>query len=100
MSAVTSDVNMNSRLRCGLIGAVLVGAILWAYWAVVREMVERWTDDPQYSHGYLVPLFSLFLLWHRRHLVPVQPARVGWLWLGLLLGGFVIRTASIQLRFA
>ena len=29
-------------------------------------MAERWRHEPQYSHGYLVPVFALFLLWHRR----------------------------------
>jgi exosortase len=32
-------------------------------------MVDRWTTDPQYSHGYLVPLFSLYLLWSRRKML-------------------------------
>lgn len=33
-------------------------------------MVERWTDDIEYggdySHGWLVPVLSLYLVWHRR----------------------------------
>src|ERR1019366_331343 len=29
--------------------------------------LERvWSQDPRYSHGYLVPLFSLYLIWSRR----------------------------------
>ena len=31
-----------------------------------RHHRGRWSDDPQYSHGYLVPLFALYLLWVRR----------------------------------
>ena len=34
-------------------------------------------QDPRYSHGYLVPVFSLYVLWLRRHLHP-SPARPGW----------------------
>jgi exosortase len=26
-------------------------------------MADKWSDDPQYSHGFLVPLFSGYLLW-------------------------------------
>jgi exosortase len=29
-------------------------------------MVRRWFQDPQYSHGVLVPVFALGLLWARR----------------------------------
>ncbi len=45
----------------------LVGAgLLWSYWPTLSDMVSRWTHEPQYSHGYLVPLFALILLWMRR----------------------------------
>jgi exosortase len=44
----------------------LAASCLWAYWPALVGMVDRWTHDPQYSHGYLVPVFALFLLWHRR----------------------------------
>lgn len=33
----------------------------WSYWPVFVEMADKWVHDPQYSHGYLVPAFSLFL---------------------------------------
>lgn len=58
-------------------------ALLWAYWPALAEMVGRWRIDPRYSHGFLVPLFSLFLLWFRRDML----AQVTWRprWWGLLL---------------
>ena len=47
------------------LGAVAV-ALLWVFWPTLAGVAERWGKDPQYSHGYLVPLFSLFLLgWWR-----------------------------------
>jgi exosortase len=33
-------------------------------------MADKWSNDPQYSHGFLVPLFAGYLLWHRRQLLP------------------------------
>src|SRR5437899_12787251 len=57
---------MTRRARFWIIPAALGGIILWSYWTTISEMAERWTDDPQYSHGYLVPIFSAFLLWFRR----------------------------------
>lgn len=38
-------------------------ALLWAYWPTFEFMAEKWTGDPQYSHGFLVPVFSCYLLW-------------------------------------
>ena len=34
----------------------------WAYLPMLRVFVHKWWTDPQYSHGFLVPAFSAFLL--------------------------------------
>lgn len=44
----------------------LTAATTWAYADTILKAAERWATDPQYSHGYLVPLFSLYLLYRRR----------------------------------
>jgi exosortase len=36
------------------------------YWAILRDMIAQWWDDPNYSHGFVVPLFSAFLVWRCR----------------------------------
>ena len=54
--------------------------LLWAYWPTLAVMAEKWSVDPQYSHGFLVPAFAAYLLWHRRHLLPNStpaPNRLG-----------------------
>jgi exosortase len=78
---------MTGRFRYWFVPAVFGVAILWAYWTTIAEMAERWTDDPQYSHGYLVPLFSAFLLWFRREkLREVRPVPNWWGVAILILG--------------
>lgn len=50
-----------------VVSAVALGALtLWAFWPVLVEMAIKWRDSPEYSHGYLVPLFGAYLLWMRR----------------------------------
>ncbi len=44
--------------------ALLFGATL--YWTVLPKLVHDWWDDPNFSHGFLVPLFSAWLIWERR----------------------------------
>ncbi len=47
----------------------LCGAgLVWAFWPTFDFMVEKWISDPQYSHGFLVPFFSAYLIY--RKLVP------------------------------
>src|SRR5262245_30816661 len=64
-SPATSGCFMSIRdaLRFWTVPVVLGGALLWAYAATLGEVVARWVDDPQYSHGFLVPVFAIFLLW-------------------------------------
>lgn len=32
-----------------------------SYWSTLASLVHRWNTDPNYSHGYFVPLVSLYL---------------------------------------
>jgi len=75
-----------------ILGALSV--VLWAYWATLVEVVERWATDPQYSHGFLVPLFSIYLLWSRREHLQQSDLRARWWGLGLVASGFLLRLAS------
>ncbi|HUR52865.1 MAG TPA: exosortase/archaeosortase family protein [Gemmataceae bacterium] len=42
--------------------AALVGLLGWAYFPMLRVFFDKWVNDPQYSHGFLVPFFSAYLL--------------------------------------
>jgi exosortase len=73
-----------------LLGAALLAAgLVWASWPALCSMASRWSHDPRYSHGFLVPLFSLWLLWHRRAELPAM--RPNWWGLSLIGLGSVIQ---------
>jgi len=70
--------------------AALAVCVFWAYWPTLARMAERWSSDPQYSHGILVPVFALVVLWSRRERFPPGPLTgswwgLAWLGIGLLL---------------
>lgn len=44
-----------------LLGAAALIMLVWSFFPTVMWMVGKWTDDPQYSHGFLVPFFSAYL---------------------------------------
>jgi exosortase len=48
---------------------LLASALVWACWPTLRSLHGVWAADPRYSHGFLVPLFSAYLLWTRRRRV-------------------------------
>jgi exosortase len=56
-----------ARWHGGAVAAGSLGlALLWSYGSTLEAMAERWWSDPQYSHGFLVPLFAAGVLWSRR----------------------------------
>jgi exosortase len=88
-----------SRNPVVLAAGPLIASLLWSYWPTLGELERTWAHDPRYSHGYLVPVFSLYVLWLRRHL---RSSRVGsnW-WIGvLILGcGATLRILAAYLYF-
>ena len=65
--------------RIGIAAGVLaiVGILAWSYGSSFEMLLRVW-EEPDYSHGYLVPFFSAFLLWHRRDMIPARPWRGAW----------------------
>jgi exosortase len=46
--------------------AAVLTAVAWAWYPTFVQLVQKWAHDPQYSHGFLVPFFALYLLHVRR----------------------------------
>jgi exosortase len=77
----------------------LAGVGLWAYWPTLGTMAHKWMSDPQYSHGYLVPVFAVVLLGLRRsHLAGVQFRINAW-GVPLFLVGVLLRLAAAAVAF-
>jgi len=46
--------------------AVLTGLMLFLQMPQLRWLVKKWISDPNWSHGFVIPLFSIYLLYSRR----------------------------------
>jgi len=44
----------------------LAGILLLLYFQTFTWLLDSWRNDPFYSHGFLVPVISLLILWSRR----------------------------------
>ena len=80
-----------------LVLALLAICTVWAYWPALAGMAFLWAHNPQYSHGFLVPVFGLVVLWARWQPHPAPAFRSSWWGLALLgaavglrlVGGYV-----------
>lgn len=73
-------------------GALLVAVLVGLYAPVLWRLVRQWYTDADYSHGFLVPLLSAYLIWQRRDKL-AQVARRPSNW------GFVVVLGALGLLF-
>jgi exosortase len=69
--------------------AILAVVSVWLYWHTLLHLVGQWWSDPNFSHGFFVPLFSAFVIWQeRRRLAGITP-QPSWTGLIVLLAGLM-----------
>lgn len=85
------------KLPPSLIAGVCVAlvAFIVSDWSAWGWLYEKWTTNPDNSHGLLVPAFAAWLLWQRRNMIAFPLTPVAWSW--VLLGSALI-AFSIFLR--
>ncbi len=81
------DVDVRSGATLSIVLTLSITALLAAlYYKILYLLGMQWYADPDYSHGFLVPLLSGYFVWERREklrALPVAPSP----WGIVLLGG-------------
>ena len=83
----------------GILAGLIGLSWLWSYWPTLGAMARQWSQDPRYSHGFLVAPFALYLLWARRQLRP-DPSGPRWPGLILLAGAGALRLLGAYTYFS
>jgi len=79
-------------LIVGLVGLAL--AVAWAYAGTLAELAHRWSNEADYSHGFLVPLVALAILWVRRHALSAASIQGNWWGLAVLALSLAMRLVA------
>ena len=69
---------------------VFIGLVVILYAPILKQLVMQWWNDPDYGHGFFVPLISGYVLWQQRARwvkIAVKPSNFGFL---VILGGIVL----------
>ena len=79
---------------------ILLGLLVGLFYHVeLRKLVNQWLADPNWSHGFIIPLFSLFLLYNwRREIRSTQRRVCLWGLLFVLLAFLIKAFAVVQLK--
>lgn len=62
--------NVRAKPQALIVLAALAALTAWAFWPTFTGLIHLWNTDDGYSHGYLVPAFSAYLLWSARDRFP------------------------------
>jgi len=83
--------------------AALASLSFWLYGSTLAHLVSQWRHDPNFSHGFFVPLFSAFVMWQERgrlrHIAP-KPAWPGQLILAFALCILIVGQLGAELFLA
>ncbi|HMB35110.1 MAG TPA: exosortase A [Methylomirabilota bacterium] len=83
-------VGRGHNLWAGLVAFIFVALLAALYSGILRDLAWQWWDDSNYTHGFLVPIFSGVLVWQRRKQLTALPAEGSWIGLLVLLLGIGI----------
>ena len=95
--ATTRDELTESFTPKALVIAGLVSAL---YGPVLLQMVVQWWRDPDYSHGFVVPIFVGYVLYLSRHAlrqVAIEPNNLGFVLMLASIGLLLVGTLGAEL---
>lgn len=75
------------------VGILVVAAVLVAIFGFsgpLLELFHRWTQQEEYSHGFLVPVVAAWLLWSRRDALQTSVGQPSWFGPALILLALVM----------
>jgi exosortase D (VPLPA-CTERM-specific) len=78
-------ISLYPLLVVGLVAAVLPFA------HVLGDVYNVWNLKPEYSHGFVIPVISLFLIWRQREEIRRLPFTGSWLAIALIAAGLGLR---------
>ena len=92
-----SDVRSPEQAVPWIVIACLVPLLMYSYWPGLLNARSSW-DNPQYQHGWIVPVVTVLLLfWWRKPVTPVaNSARLAGF--GLLVASFLLRLFCASYR--
>lgn len=95
----SSTQTMERPLRLAILSlaqlSLLAILLVALYYSVLTGLARQWWEDPNYSHGFLVPLFCVWVIWKRRYQLRNLPSAPNWYGLLVTVAGLGILALGI-----
>ncbi len=88
--AVASDFWLSRNGQSALGSAVICLLVVAVYYQVMGKLVTDWWQIPDFSHGFLVPIFAVYLVWEKRSVLLRTPIAPTWSGIGVIVLGLAV----------
>jgi exosortase len=75
--------------------ALLTLLVGFLYYHIMGLLVLDWWNDPNFSHGFLVPLFSALVVWRERKEIASLPAEPSWFGAVVVAGAMAVLIVGV-----
>ena len=79
MSVQSMRVPQTSVIRTGLLVLLAILIAILGFSGALTELVHRWNQQEEYSHGFLIPVVTAWLLWTRRDALRANIGQPSWI---------------------
>jgi exosortase A len=70
--------------------AIIICCLAVLYFSVIKGLVYDWINMPDFSHGFLIPIVSLYFVYERRKQLSALSPSSNWAGLGLIIFGILL----------
>lgn len=70
--------NINKNLAINMV--VIATGFLLLYWQTITALVVDWGDNPNFSHGFLIPFVTGYMIWYKQNelaTIAHEPSNLG-----------------------
>jgi exosortase D (VPLPA-CTERM-specific) len=87
---LVSRLSKASANRTLVLVAIAVVATFAVFSGALLELLHRWSTQEEYSHGFLIPVVSAWLLWSRRDAIGASVGQPSWLGFTLIVLALIV----------
>ena len=73
----------------------LLVLLVWLYASILTHLFLQWIRDPNFSHGILVPIFALFVIWQDYKKLEAIPPSPSWAGLPLVVLSMLVLVLGV-----
>jgi len=73
----------------------VISIFLWAFWPGCIELIQTWSNNEDYSHGFLIIPVVFYLIWIHQPQLDLEKRTLNWFGLFVVIVGIILYLAGL-----